>query len=690
MKTTSLFKNRKLRYFYTFVFLISNLIVFAQSTPPSCVITQPHTNAYYQAKTNVVINVYSTDIGGTRVGTIYKVEFYNGTIKLGEDLTGLNNTYSYTWPAVDAGTYTITAIATNSFGTKFTSAGVKFVVGTAAVTAKGMSACKGKYLANISSSRGTSIRSDYNTYWNGITSEDACKWGSVEGTRDVMNWGGASASYNYAKENNLMFRYHAIAWGNQYPSWLVGLNPTDFKAEVEEYMSEIAKKFPDGIDQFDVLNEQLIDNGNPHAPGTIYFENGLGGKGATGYDWQIWLFTKARQYFPNSKLVLNDYSLERNNTNIDNMLKLVKVLRDRGLIDGFGTQAHWFSLEFNTDPASLKTSLDRMAGGGIPIYVTELDITGHVSNTSKTEAKQLENMTKIFPAYWEHPSVAGITYWGNILGSTWVEGSGLINTDGTPRTALTWLKNYLAGKPDVGYPFCAQVVAEVKSPYTGTAIPIPGIIEAENYDKGGQGVSYNDTEPANQGNVYRTDGVDIDALADGGFVLGWNQTGEWTEYTINVTKTGSYDFEFKVSSPASGGILGLNLDGNALLTNVVVPNTDGWYTYTTFTKQAQLTAGKHVVRLNIVNAGFNLDKIVVKTSLSTGIESELETQQLAIYPNPSNDGNFQLNKAINWKVYNVHGLELKAGNGNAINISEYPKGVYLIKMNEKIEHVVVE
>jgi GH35 family endo-1,4-beta-xylanase len=41
--------------------------------------------------------------------------------------------------------------------------------------------------------------------------------------------------------------------------------------------------------------------------GTPYFREGLGGPGETGYDWAIWLFEKARFYFPNAKLILNDF-----------------------------------------------------------------------------------------------------------------------------------------------------------------------------------------------------------------------------------------------------------------------------------------------------------------------------------------------------------------------------------------------
>jgi predicted phage tail protein len=46
-------------------------------------------------------------------GTVTKVEFYNGTTKLGEDLTA---PYSFTWSGVAAGTYTLTARAVDNLG----------------------------------------------------------------------------------------------------------------------------------------------------------------------------------------------------------------------------------------------------------------------------------------------------------------------------------------------------------------------------------------------------------------------------------------------------------------------------------------------------------------------------------------------------------------------------------------------
>jgi hypothetical protein len=66
-------------------------------------------------------------------------------------------------------------------------------------------------------------------------------------------------------------------------------------------------------------------------------------------------------------------------------------------------------------------------------------------------------------------------------------------------------------------------------PYGGTPWAIPGTIEAENYDLGGEGVAYHDTDATNNGGVYRTtEGVDLDTCADisgCGYKEGWINAG---------------------------------------------------------------------------------------------------------------------------------------------------------------------
>ena len=91
--------------------------------PPTVSITSPANNATYTPPASVSITASASDADGT----ISKVEFYNGATKLGEATA---SPYSYTWSNVVAGTYVLTAKATDNGGAVTTSGGVTIVVGT--------------------------------------------------------------------------------------------------------------------------------------------------------------------------------------------------------------------------------------------------------------------------------------------------------------------------------------------------------------------------------------------------------------------------------------------------------------------------------------------------------------------------------------------------------------------------------
>ncbi|MDZ4229973.1 MAG: Ig-like domain-containing protein, partial [Candidatus Veblenbacteria bacterium] len=102
-----------------------NAIITApgQNQLPTAAITSPANNDTYTPGTTITIQATATDPDGT----IAKVEFYQGTTKLGED-TGAP--YSYTWNSAPAGSYTLTAKATDNLGGQKTSAGVNVAITT--------------------------------------------------------------------------------------------------------------------------------------------------------------------------------------------------------------------------------------------------------------------------------------------------------------------------------------------------------------------------------------------------------------------------------------------------------------------------------------------------------------------------------------------------------------------------------
>ncbi|MCK4446712.1 MAG: endo-1,4-beta-xylanase, partial [Candidatus Marinimicrobia bacterium] len=131
---------------------------------------------------------------------------------------------------------------------------------------------------------------NFEAYWNQVTPENAGKWGSVEGTRDNMNWSGLDAAYNLAKDNDFPFNFHVLIWGAQQPGWINSLQPEEQLEEIREWFEAIAQRYPD-INYLQVVNEPLPGH-NP-AP----YRDALGGAGTTGWDWVLNAFRMAREIF---------------------------------------------------------------------------------------------------------------------------------------------------------------------------------------------------------------------------------------------------------------------------------------------------------------------------------------------------------------------------------------------------------
>ncbi|MEQ8581533.1 MAG: endo-1,4-beta-xylanase [Marinoscillum sp.] len=286
-----------------------------------------------------------------------------------------------------------------------------------------------KFLGNVYSS---SQLSGYETYWNQVTPENAGKWGSVERTRDSYNWTTMDAAYNFAKENNFVFRYHVLIWGNQQPSWIEDLPVEEQLEEITEWMDAVAERYPD-MDYLEVVNEPINDP--PTGAGNGNYMDALGGRGATGYDWIVTAFTMARERFPNAKLVINEYNIVSSSSNANKYKKIIELLQADDLIDVVGVQAHAFSTTGSS--STITDQLDKLGDTGLPIMVTEMDIDG------ATDQVQLDEYKRIFPLFWEHESVIGVTLWGWRSGM-WrtAEKAYLVNTDGTERPALEWLRAY--------------------------------------------------------------------------------------------------------------------------------------------------------------------------------------------------------------------------------------------------------
>jgi beta-glucosidase len=170
--------------------------------------------------------------------------------------------------------------------------------------------------------------------------------------------------------------------------------------------------------------------------------------------------------------------------------------------------------------------------------------------------------------------------------------------------------------PGAGYSLNEfEVYSQPQKPFGGSVPILPGRIEAENFDTGGENVAYHKSTAGNPGGVYRTnDDVGIEPATDtgGGYIVAWINTGDWLEYTVNVPDPSAiYRVSVRVASPNGGGKLRGRLDGTVLGT-VTVPKTGGWQNWQTVALPNVPIAGgigSRALRLEVLEGGFNLNWI---------------------------------------------------------------------------------
>ena len=221
-----------------------------------------------------------------------------------------------------------------------------------------------------------------------------------------------------------------------------------------------------------------------------------------------------------------------------------------------------------------------------------------------------------------------------------------------------------------------DVVKTPREPFGGKAVDLPGKIEAENFDIPGTGkenktYSENDADDhgaeSNGNKSYREGtGVDIYKKATG-YVVGYNQEGEWLEYTVNVKEAGDYTFFAAVASANATSGFQMSLDGEALTETISVPKNDGEENYDDYNKvsaNVTLPAGEHILRFTVMGSWMDVDYFTfVKGKDAT------DPEPIGDDTTPIADAKFSVGNApVAYGIYDVTGMFL--GRIEAAGLSE--------------------
>jgi endo-1,4-beta-xylanase len=299
--------------------------------------------------------------------------------------------------------------------------------GTAAGGSTGTVVTTKKFVGNIDT--GGSIRSDFSKYWDQFSPENAGKWGSVQGSsQSSFNWNSLDAMYKYCNDNNIVFKQHNFIWGAQQPGWTSSLTTSTGPAAVQNWMTSFCTRYP---------KTQIIDVVNEPPPHTTpAYANAIGGGTNSTWDWIANAFKWARAACPNAILVLNDYNNDELSGDAQHTIDIVTAIKKLNApINGVGCQTHGAKTASSN---TLKTNIDKIASAtGLGVYITEYDIDQADDNA------QLKQYQDHFTMFMSNANIKGVTIWGYVVGRTWETNSGIMQSSGTLRPAMTWLMSFL-------------------------------------------------------------------------------------------------------------------------------------------------------------------------------------------------------------------------------------------------------
>ena len=153
-------------------------------------------------------------------------------------------------------------------------------------------------------------------------------------------------------------------------------------------------------------------------------------------------------------------------------------------------------------------------------------------------------------------------------------------------------------------------------PYSGAAAIIPGSIFPGEYDlfEGGfaNAISYQDLSPGNNGDFRLSEWADASNHPSEGAVIGWINSGEWLEFTVDVQQAGMYNVDIRYASGnnAGGGPMRIESDGQIVKSGISFNYTGDWNTWATKTiNNVPLKSGEQILRLYFESGEFNLGEM---------------------------------------------------------------------------------
>ena len=215
----------------------------------------------------------------------------------------------------------------------------------------------------------------------------------------------------YCKERGIEPKLHCLNYDAHTPEWVQKLTTPEVKAALTERFRVISERYADVIPSMEVTNETLQASHK-----TAFF---------TDDDFVEWSFIEADKYFPNNKLIINDYNVWDPSSHNRNYyyMQIERLLRTVKHLDSIGMQFHCFFPEsaekthafqkFN--PRRLRELYDLLSRFGKRLQITEMTIPARDASPENEEL-QAELTTELYKVMFSYPSMEAIIYWNLVDG----------------------------------------------------------------------------------------------------------------------------------------------------------------------------------------------------------------------------------------------------------------------------------
>ena len=231
---------------------------------------------------------------------------------------------------------------------------------------------------------------------------------------------------------------------------------------------------------------------------------------------------------------------------------------------------------------------------------------------------------------------------------------------------------------------------EPQKPFGGTAWAIPGKIEMENFDEPGTGRgagvdSYNENDAENHGDSDLREGTGVDLYKKAtGVIVGYNQAGEWLEYTVNVKEAGDYTMFAAVASANNTSGFQLSIDGENITDAIAVPQAssgeENYDDYNKVSANVKLPAGEHILRFTVTGDWMDIDYI----NFVAGKDAE-DTDPLEGTTAIKTVAQFNSFGSYTYRVFDLKGKQVGTVNldgahvGDALRAAGFSKGMYMLR-----------